>query len=218
MRVLLIIFLISILEMGFSQTNSFIDNRDNQVYRIVEIDSQIWMAENLNTTVFRNGDTILGATTYEEWEKATINKQPAWCYPVKKSQNGEKYGKLYNWYAVNDPRGLAPEGWHISTGSDWEKCIKFIGNKSAQKLCFRGLWGYDKKMFGTDEFGFSIYEVGDISKYGSKGYFGSYFWTNSNPTIEWAWAYSTSDLDDEVVRSPKSKGDGCSVRCVKDIP
>ena len=77
----------------------------------VKIGDQIWMVENLNVDKFRNGDIIPEAKTNEEWKKANENKQPAWCYYGNDLTYGEKYGKLYNWYAVTDQRGLAPEGY-----------------------------------------------------------------------------------------------------------
>ena len=89
-------------------------------WKTVKIGSQIWLGENLNIATFRNGDKIPEAKTAEEWQKANDNKQPAWCYYNNDPKNGEKYGKLYNGYAVNDKRGLAPEGWRIPTDWDWE--------------------------------------------------------------------------------------------------
>jgi uncharacterized protein (TIGR02145 family) len=81
------------------------------------IGKQIWMTENLNLDKFQNGDSIPEARTIEEWMNACENKQPAWCYYNNDSTNGEKYGKLYNLFAVIDSRGLAPEGWHIPLDS-----------------------------------------------------------------------------------------------------
>jgi uncharacterized protein (TIGR02145 family) len=107
-----------------------------QVYPEVKIGSQIWMSKNLNVDTFRNGDKIPEAKTDQEWLNAAKNKQPAWCYFHDKSTSnisdsgqvyrtvdhvakGEVSGKLYNWYAISDPRGLAPSGWHIPTISEW---------------------------------------------------------------------------------------------------
>jgi len=70
------------------------------------------MAKNLNVSTFRNGDAISEAKTDEEWRTAGENKKPVWYYYDNEYSNGEKYGKLYNWYAVIDPRGLAPVCWH----------------------------------------------------------------------------------------------------------
>lgn len=80
---------------------------------VVKIGDQIWMPENLNVDTFRNGDSIHHMQTKEEWDDAAHNEVPAWCYYDFDPSNGEKYGKLYNWHAVNDPRGLAPDGWRV---------------------------------------------------------------------------------------------------------
>jgi len=76
----------------------------------VKIGNQTWSKTNLEVKTFRNGDTIPEAKTDEEWQKAAKEGKPAWCY----YKNKKKYGSiLYNWYAVNDSRQLAPEGYHI---------------------------------------------------------------------------------------------------------
>jgi uncharacterized protein (TIGR02145 family) len=103
-------------------------------YRTVIIGTQTWMAENLNVSTFRNGDPIPEAKTNEEWEKASKEGKPAWCYYENDPKNGAKYGKLYNWYAVNDPRGLAPAGWHIPSDAEWTTLGDHLGNDVAQKM------------------------------------------------------------------------------------
>ena len=85
----------------------------------VKIGEQIWMSKNLNVSIFRNGDPIPEVKSEDDWENAAINHQPAWCYYDNEPKNGTVYGKLYNWYAVSDPRGLAPDGWHIPTDEEW---------------------------------------------------------------------------------------------------
>jgi uncharacterized protein (TIGR02145 family) len=92
---------------------------EGQTYKTVKIGNQTWMAENLNVSTFRNGDPIPQAKTNKEWELAGKNKTPAWCYYENDPKNGEKYGKLYNWYAISDYRGLAPEGWHIPANFEY---------------------------------------------------------------------------------------------------
>jgi uncharacterized protein (TIGR02145 family) len=88
---------------------------------------QTWMKYNLDVATFRNGDTILQAQSNEDWEKAGFNQQPAWCYYVTDEDVIEKsYGKLYNLFAVNDPRGLAPEGWHISSETEWRELEAYL--------------------------------------------------------------------------------------------
>jgi uncharacterized protein (TIGR02145 family) len=93
----------------------------------VTIGTQVWMTKNLNVDKFRNGDPIPEAQTQEEWLKAKKNHQPAWCYADNDPANGKKYGKLYNWYAVNDSRGLAPLGWHIPSEDEWKTLRDYTG-------------------------------------------------------------------------------------------
>ena len=89
--------------------------------QVVTIGNQHWMTKNLDVVAFRNGDLIREARTNREWEQAIKNKQPAWCYYENNPKNGAKYGKIYNWYAVCDPRGLAPRFWHIPSFAEWNK-------------------------------------------------------------------------------------------------
>ncbi len=112
---LLFIALVSISSFSFAQS--------------VTIGTQTWTTKNLDVATFRNGDAIPQAKTDEEWQVAGDNKQPAWCYYDNDPKNGVKYGKLYNWYAVNDSRGLAPEGWHVPTDEEWTVLSTFLGGK-----------------------------------------------------------------------------------------
>lgn len=91
----------------------------------VKIGSNYWMKKNLDVSTFRNGDIIPHARTKEEWELANENKQPAWCYYDHNPANNLKYGKLYNGFAVEDPRGLAPAGYHIPTHSEWKSLLEY---------------------------------------------------------------------------------------------
>jgi uncharacterized protein (TIGR02145 family) len=118
-KLIFFIFVVTLFK-SFSQTKgTFTDSRNGKVYQTVVIGNQTWFAENLNVSAFRNGDPIPEAKTSEEWIQAFENKQPAWCYYDNDPVNGKIYGKLYNWHAINDPRGLAPDGWHISSLDDW---------------------------------------------------------------------------------------------------
>jgi len=90
------------------------------------IGNQVWMVENLNVSKFNNGDLIHEVRGQEEWVLAAKNKTPAWCYLNNDVKNGVKYGKLYNFYAVIDPRGIAPEGWRIPSAHDWDNLFYFL--------------------------------------------------------------------------------------------
>jgi uncharacterized protein (TIGR02145 family) len=96
----------------------------------ITIGSKSWMINNLDVVNFRNGDPIPQAKTDEEWELAAKNKQPAWCYLENDPLNGQKYGVLYNGYALIDSRGIAPKGWHIPTLDEFTNMISYLGGES----------------------------------------------------------------------------------------
>jgi|TARA_B100002003_G_C13766272_1_gene380428 uncharacterized protein (TIGR02145 family) len=102
--------------------------------KTIKIGNQEWTSENLTTDVFRDGTYMEQAETWEEWEQFGKDKVPAWCY-YDKDNDGEYddgdnvFEKFYNWYAVTDSRGLAPEGWHIPTIEEWEELINCLGGK-----------------------------------------------------------------------------------------
>ena len=124
----------------FSATNSFAQT--------VTIGNQTWTTKNLDIATFRNGDAIPQAKTNEEWKAAGENKLPAWCYYENNTANGTKYGKLYNWYAVVDTRGLAPAGWHVPTDEEWTVLSTFLGGEdvAGKKMKSTSGWNsYDCK-------------------------------------------------------------------------
>jgi uncharacterized protein (TIGR02145 family) len=91
----------------------------------VKIGTQVWMSKNLDVSTFRNGEPIPQVQDQEAWRGL---KTGAWCYYANdRSSYGMKYGKLYNWYAVNDPRGLAPKGYHIPSDEEWTVLTDFLG-------------------------------------------------------------------------------------------
>ena len=98
----------------------------------VTIGSQEWMNTNLDVVSFRNGDPIPQVKSKEDWELARNLEQPAWCYYNNDPKPGEKYGKLYNPSALNDSRGLAPEGWHIPSHKEFNLLLENAKPKVAQ--------------------------------------------------------------------------------------
>ena len=128
----LILRLIAPLLMAFSLT---------AVAQTVTIGNQVWMTKNLNVDKFRNGDPIPQAKTAAEWKAAGEKKQPAWCYYDNDPANGAKYGKLYNWFAVNDSRGLAPAGYHIPSDAEWTQLTDFLGSDAGTKMKSTSGWG-----------------------------------------------------------------------------
>ncbi len=125
--------------------NTIEPSNDNRVYRSITIGSQVWMAENLNNSHFRNGDFIPEAKTNRAWEKAGNRKHPAWCYYKNSFENSSIYGKLYNWYAITDPRNICPVGWHVPTIDKWNELADYLGGDyiAGNKLKEKGTthWG-----------------------------------------------------------------------------
>ena len=109
----------------------------------VTIGTQTWTSKNLDVSKFRNGEVIPLAKTDAEWVLAGQNKQPAWCYYENKTANDTTYGKLYNWFAVNDARGLAPKGYHIPTDAEWTTLTDYLGGESVAgtKMKSTSGWG-----------------------------------------------------------------------------
>jgi uncharacterized protein (TIGR02145 family) len=118
-----------------SNSNSYASNAscqdiDGKKYKVVEINGKIWMAENLNVSHYKNGDLIPEVKDPKEWDELTTG---AWCYYNNDPEMGKIYGKLYNWFAVNDSRGLAPEGWSVPKKVNFISLINFLGEKEAGK-------------------------------------------------------------------------------------
>jgi uncharacterized protein (TIGR02145 family) len=112
---------------------------DGNTYKGISIGTQIWTQSNLNVSRYRNGDIIPQVTNYTQWENLTTG---AWCYYANNTANGVVYGKLYNWYAVSDPRGLAPQGWHVPSDAEWRTLTTYLGEDSAGgKMKSITLWG-----------------------------------------------------------------------------
>jgi uncharacterized protein (TIGR02145 family) len=121
----------------------------------VKIGNQIWMSKNLSVDKFNNGDLIIEAKSNEDWVRASENKIPAWCCYNNDLQNDDKFGKLYNYYTLIDPRGFAPEGWIIPSEDDWQNLFSFAGTSPAKKLKSNKFWNSNIENGGIDQFGFS---------------------------------------------------------------
>lgn len=164
-----------------------------KVYKTVQIGTKIWMAENLNTDRFRNGDLIMHASTPEEWVEAGRNKQPAWCHFKNKNKNGVRFGKLYNWYAVMDPRGLAPYGWTVPKDSDWKELSDNLGGDEIAGRKMKSRRGWKRGGNGTNESGFNGLPAGSRSYMLRQGYG---IFRNRRESGMW---WSATRRDNEVV-------------------
>lgn len=186
--------------------------------REVTIGKQVWMTQNLNVDTFRNGDTIPEAKTDEEWKKAGHYKQAAWCYYKNDPANGIKYGKLYNWYAVIDPRGLAPKGWHVPSDGEWTELTDYLGGKSAAGLQMKSKRGWAVDGNGTNESSFSGLPGGLRYDSGSFKYVASIgnWWSSSKRGAVNAWYRNLDYSVGFLSRRLSNKRSGFSIRCLRD--
>lgn len=196
-----------------------INDNDSNGYRTVQIDKQVWMLGNLDVSRFRNGDTIYQAKTADEWRMAALAGKPAWCHYNNDSAFGNTYGKLYNWYAVNDPRGLAPEGWRIPTSSDWSKLIALLGSVDIAGMKLKSTQGWKLNGNGNNKSGFTALPGGYRSENGvfaellNKGQ----WWAASSNIGGTEQDYSILlDSGVEAIFMKVKKLSGFSVRCIKN--
>jgi len=203
--------------LSFSISKSSTLNKKDALKEVI-IGTQVWMKENLNVDKFRNGDSIPEAKTEKEWQEAATNGQPAWCYYDNDTANGAKYGKLYNWYAVNDPRGLAPKGWKIPTDQEWTVLTDYLGGKSLAGKKMKSTSGWAKSGNGTNESGFSGLPGGYRDFDGTFYYIGyvAYWWCSTEDAIYGAWYRNLNYVNGYVNSDFKSKERGLSVRCLRD--
>lgn len=198
---------------------------DGNVYRTVKIGTQNWMQENLNTSHYRNGDLIPKVTDSATWAALTTG---AYCYYNNDSATyAATYGKLYNWFAVTDSRGLAPDGWHVPSDAEWTSLetyavtIKPSGDLGGKlKAAGTGLWA-SPNIYATNSSGFTAFPGGiryvdfsfnDIGTY-------AYFLSTTEHNTNEAWGRSLSSLEigfGTYKYSNPKKRDGLSVRCLKD--
>ena len=154
----------------------------------IKIGDQTWTSKNLDVSTYRNGDVIPQVQSEEEWAKLTTG---AWCYYENESDNGTTYGKLYNWYAVNDPRGLAPKGFHIPSDAEWTILTENLGYKAGTKM--KSTSGWDDDGNGTN-----------------------FWWSSSEDGTSYAWSRGLVSEDGNVYRDDDNMRTGFSVRCLRD--
>jgi uncharacterized protein (TIGR02145 family) len=194
-------------------------------YESVKIGNQEWMTRNLEVDRFRNGNLIAHIKSNKEWEKAREKGQPAWCYYENDPANGKRYGKLYNWFAINDKMGLAPEGWHIPTDEEWTILADILGENIAGYKMKSDVWGEfvdeDGKIQngnGNNLAGFNAlpggFRVNTGSFVGIRS--SAFFWNATELDFYFAWERQLNYNIDYVYRLNDLKSGGASVRCIRD--
>ncbi len=199
----------------FQVTVEFISN--------TSICGQVWMQRNLDVTHYRNGDEIPQVTDLTQWANLTTG---AWCYYNNDPANGAVYGKLYNWYAVNDPRGIAPLGWHVPTNNEWTILSDCLGGDavSGEKMKEIGNSHWANPNLATNSSGFTALPGGQITNSGgiigfySLGTNGKWWSSTQIPPITYeAWYCGLESSLINLFRvSSATSYDSYSIRCVKD--
>lgn len=200
---------------------------DGNVYHTVQIGTQIWMVENLKTTHYRNGDGIATMGDMEEW---SLYKQGAYCDYNNEKSYVNPYGHLYNYFAIEDSRGLCPEGWHVPTREEYHTLIEYLGGRyeAPNKLKEAGSEHWSSTLLtteneGTNESGFTALPGGVLTasgQYSSLGYM-AYFWTSEGYTSDMSgnpYGYAqVMSLSNSVFEYNNYHAYmGMSIRCIKD--
>jgi uncharacterized protein (TIGR02145 family) len=205
-----------------AKTYGTMTDQQGNVYKTILIGTQEWMAENLKTSIYRNGESIAAnLTNTGEWEN-TINTQiGAWVFYNNNSQFDCPYGKLYNWYAVADPRNLCPTGWHVPTDVEWTTLTDYLGglNVAGGKMKSTGTQYWLSPNTGaTNESGFSGLPGGTCVSFGSFYTIGTnmFLWSSSESDTSAATRYILRWDSNGVIQSNIDKNNGFSVRCLRD--
>lgn len=189
---------------------------------VVSIGCNTWMTKNLDVSTYRNGDPIPkvsypGSAT--EWAGLTIG---AYCYYLNDSATyAAVYGKLYNWYAVNDPRGLAPEGWHIPSDFEWTTLINTLGGSTSAGGLMKAMgtahWNAPN-LGATNLCNFGSLPGGQRTATGSFSQEGNfaYWWSSTKGSTDIAWSRNVNYNDMIVAGAGTDMNCGLSVRCIKD--
>jgi uncharacterized protein (TIGR02145 family) len=193
-----------------------IDNDGNK-FDTVNIGAQSWMQQNLNSAHYRNGDPIPEIKDGALWSSLTSG---AWCWYNNDSvAYAAVYGKLYNWYAVNDPRGLAPVGWHVPGDEEWTKLRMQLGLNAGGKMKETGTMHWASPNSGaTNSTGFTGLPGG------SRYYFGSFqgignsgrWWSATEDSELFSWIGDLEHTSSDLGRHHYYKYFGFSVRCMRD--
>jgi len=201
---------------------------DGNVYQTIQIGDQLWMAENLKVTKYRDGSVIPNITNNGDWGGLSSG---AYGDYDNNPTNSDTYGRLYNWYTVDDDRGVCPEGWHVPSGDEYTVLTDYLGGEEVAGGKMKstgtiedgdGLWNYYSDEIteeATNESGFTGLPAGYRNSgngyYLSMGNYG-YFWSSSEISSYYAWYRRLGYNSSNVNRNYNSRHYGFSVRCLGD--
>lgn len=194
-------------------------DQEGNAYKTIVIGTQEWMAENLKTSIYLNGDQIANVSDGALWSGLTTG---AWAYYNNESQYECPFGKLYNWYAVADPRHVCPSGWREPTETDWLTLIEYLGgeNTAGGKMKSTGLQYWDNNNLDASNYsGFSGLPVGEYSGSGGEFVpigFNANWWSSTEYDNGNALSIKLLYSIAAAYMPPFFKDDGYSVRCLRD--
>jgi uncharacterized protein (TIGR02145 family) len=201
-------------------TISTVTDYDGNIYHTVIIGTQIWMVENLKVTHYRNGDAIPNITDNDEWSHFSSGAYSNYDNNVNYADD---YGRLYNWYAVNDSRSICPAGWHVPSDGEWTTLINFLGGEdvAGDKLKSTSKWD-SPNTTATNSSGFNAIPGGSRVYFGNFINFGGYgeWWSSTEDDTDRAWSRTLNSNKSRAYRSISYHGpvknNGFSVRCLRD--
>lgn len=215
----LVVFAISCKKDDNNEKPATVTDIDGNVYNTVTIGTQVWMAENLKTTKFRDGTPITNLTENLAWRTSS---SPAYCFYNNEISNKDTYGALYNYYTVINSHNLCPTGWHVPTNAEWIILENYLGGSEVAggKMKATTLWG-SPNVGADNSSGFSalpsgwrddgtrdggFYDIGNVFKW----------WSSSAYDTEQGWFGIIGVNSAEHYRDGNLYQNGYSVRCIKD--
>jgi len=196
-------------------------DQEGNIYKTITIGTQTWMAENLRTTKYRNGDSIPNITDNYAWPRLTSG---AYCnYQHRNNPDSiATYGRLYNAYAASDIRNIAPEGWHVPTDEEFTVLTTFLGGGSVAggKMKETGTSHWIIQNEGaTNESGFTALPAGyraHSDEIFTDLHFASSYWSNTLIETDFAANHLLYNYSDDCVSSTYYMWGGFSIRLIKD--
>jgi uncharacterized protein (TIGR02145 family) len=219
-------------QLSFTSASNTVTDIDGNIYNIITIGTQTWMVQNLKVTHYRNGDVITNITSSSTWASSTTG---AWCDYSNTATNGTKYGHLYNWYAVADPRNIAPVGWHVATDVEWTTLQNYLtangfnydgsttGNFYAKSLAAKTDWttstvtgAVGNNLTLNNSSGFTALPGGYFSSSAFTGLLTYARWWTSTQATTGSYSRRLYYTGSGMNSYDYAKNYGLSVRCVKD--
>jgi uncharacterized protein (TIGR02145 family) len=205
-----------------------ITDPDGNIYTTVTIGTQVWMKENLKTTKYNDDTPIPNVTSNDAWSQVSAG---AYCDYSNNSANSTPYGRLYNWYVVdnesatkvasNGGKNVCPTGWHVPTDSEWATLTNYLGGETIAggKLKETGITHWASQNTGaTNESGFTGLPGGFRELNGTYDFlrYGGFYWSSNSFASIYGIYRKLNYVNAEIIRSTNGKRGAISVRCIKD--